>query len=286
MGSKVSTALSSVTEQSPASRPVYGSNYESEGGHSRSDSIFRGIAESGSDAAAGGAVRRQSSEPMEVEAGGSSPDNLFGEESASALGRGCGQVSRSDSTSSSMSSSNGLSNFLSNFNLWRSATGAAPEPGQRTRSMSRVLEPGSLPGGRQAPAGRTASTGFSTEQEESVLANPRAALARLLSGRSEERARSGSHSESGQRQRDSFSIRNLNFSTAHEFLTETSLTSLGLQSGRVYVTHSLPSHMWAVNGKQIDQVDNLFLATVARCAIVCTVPVVGWMSSNLISVDY
>ena len=196
-------------------------------------------------------------------------------------------VSRSESTSSSMSSSaGGLTNFLSSFNLWRSSSAAGPSDRQRTQSLSHMHETAS---GHAAPAGPGRSD---EEAEESVMSNPRAALTRLLSsGRSESRSlgtgqvssesnthhpmafpgQPSSHQRGQQQPRDTFSVRDLTFAAAQEFLAEATLSGLGL--GRVYVTHSLPSHMWAVNGKQLLQSCSSFayslrpLSRVVHCRI-------------------
>lgn len=184
-----------------------------------------------------------------------------------------------DSNSSSMGSSNtttGLSHFLSNFNLWRASagqpSGTAAER-QRSTSLSHV----------SADQSRNyASVEGATADESSAMSSPRAALTRLLSSRdgrnpcahptsveisgSSSTSSSGSsnssqhhhhhHIQNPRPRRDSstansatttaFSMRDLTFATAQEFLAEATMNGMGL--GRVYVTHSLPSHMWTVNG--------------------------------------
>lgn len=160
---------------------------------------------------------------------------------------------QSDSTGSSISSNTGLSHFLSSFNLWR-ASGPSSSDRQRAQSLSHMPDPALH---NQSSTTTTNQSGDSSRpryetEDSSSLSNPRAALTRLLSSRE---SRSGNHSGNtsssatsaeSQRRDGPFSVRDLTFAAAQEFLAEATLNGLGL--GRVYVTHSLPSHMWAVNG--------------------------------------
>jgi len=182
-----------------------------------------------------------------------------------------------DSNSSSIGSNTttGLSHFLSNFNLWRASAGqpsGTTAERQRSTSLSHV----------SADQSRNyASVEGATADESSAMSSPRAALTRLLSSRDgrnscahpggessgSSSSSSGSSNSNHQHQhhhhiqnprprRDSsttnsatttaFSMRDLTFATAQEFLAEATMNGMGL--GRVYVTHSLPSHMWTVNG--------------------------------------
>ena len=180
-----------------------------------------------------------------------------------------------DSNSSSIGSNTttGLSHFLSNFNLWRASAGqpsGTTAERQRSTSLSHV----------SADQSRNyASVEGATADESSALSSPRAALTRLLSSRDgrnscahpggessgSSSSSSGSsnsshqhhhHIQNSRPRRDSsttnsatttaFSMRDLTFATAQEFLAEATMNGMGL--GRVYVTHSLPSHMWTVNG--------------------------------------
>ena len=145
-----------------------------------------------------------------------------------------------ESTSSSISSS-GLSHFLSNFNLWR-ASGSSTSDRQRAQSLSHMPEQVSSSSGSHPTDASQGEVSHGHDSEEFSFSNPRAVLSRLLSPRE---GHGVSPSDSSQR-RDTFSFRDLTFSSAQEFLAEATLNGLG----RVYVTHSLPSHMWAVNGIQ------------------------------------
>lgn len=183
---------------------------------------------------------------------GSSRSYSIGSAAAGAHGQ------QSDSTSSSMSSHTGLSHFLSSFNLWR-ASGPSSSDRQRAQSLSHMPDQAlHHPSSATGQSGDSSRPRYETE-EPSSLSNPRAALTRLLSsrdGRSSNTSNnpSANSSESGghhQRRDNSgaFSVRDLTFAAAQEFLAEATLNGLGL--GRVYVTHSLPSHMWAVNGNHL-----------------------------------
>ena len=138
-----------------------------------------------------------------------------------------GAAAASENTSSSIGSSS-FSHFLSNFNLWRASVQGSSDR-QRAQSFSNMPEQASN------------SSNSVEDSEEFSLSNPRAVLNRLLSAR--ETHSVSSHESSSQR-RDTFSVRDLTFATAQELLAEASLNGMG----RVYVTHSLPTHMWAVNG--------------------------------------
>lgn len=138
-----------------------------------------------------------------------------------------GAAAASENTSSSIGSSS-FSHFLSNFNLWRASVQGSSDR-HRAQSFSNMPEQASN------------SSNSVEDSEEFSLSNPRAVLNRLLSAR--ETHSVSSHESSSQR-RDTFSVRDLTFATAQELLAEASLNGMG----RVYVTHSLPTHMWAVNG--------------------------------------
>ncbi|XP_046652521.1 E3 ubiquitin-protein ligase znrf2-like [Daphnia pulicaria] len=192
--------------------------------------------------------------PSSIPTGTSSRSYSIG---SSGAGVAVGQ--QSDSTSSSISSNTGLGHFLSNFNLWR-ASGPSSSDRQRAQSLSHMPDPALLNQSSTTNQGGDPPSRSHYETEEpSSLSNPRAALTRLLTSR-ESRSTSSSannpssatiaESSSGHHQRrdnsGAFSVRDLTFAAAQEFLAEATLNGLGL--GRVYVTHSLPSHMWAVNG--------------------------------------
>lgn len=167
-----------------------------------------------------------------------------------------GPAGQNDSTSSSISSNTGLSHFLSSFNLWR-ASGPSSSDRQRAQSLSHMPESTlhNQSSTSTNQGGDSSRSRYETE-EPSSLSNPRAALTRLLSSRESRSNNTGNNpssnsaESSGHHQRrdntGAFSVRDLTFAAAQEFLAEATLNGLGL--GRVYVTHSLPSHMWAVNG--------------------------------------
>lgn len=189
------------------------------------------------------------------------------------VGSNGGQASQGESTGSSISSSTGLSHFLSNFNLWRSSgpsggSSSASSDRQRAQSLSHMPSDPASSSAQTGDSSSRSSRHYSNDLMEDLsalsLTNPRAALSRLLSSRETGRngspsggggstsggSAAGSTGETGRRESNgtsaTFSVRDLTSSTAQEFLTEATLNGLGL--GRVYVTHSLPSHMWAVNG--------------------------------------
>lgn len=150
------------------------------------------------------------------------------------------------SASSSVGSNSGLGHFFSSFGLWRQSSQSASDR-QRAQSLSNMPEPELLSPGHAATSNRSR---YDATEEASSFSNPRAMLSRLLSSRDSRNSASGAHNATGaessqQSRRDNaLSVRDFTFSTAQEFLTEATLNGLG----RVYVTHSLPSHMWAVNG--------------------------------------
>ena len=151
-----------------------------------------------------------------------------------------GVAGASENTGSSISSSS-FSNFLSNFNLWRAS---AQSTSDRQRAQSLLNMPDQASNSSSSHSSDTnhgTVSRHSQDHEEFSLSNPRDVLNRLLSSR--ERDSVGSN-DSNQRGRDTFSVRDLTFATAQEFLAEATLNGMG----RVYVTHSLPTHMWAVNG--------------------------------------
>lgn len=186
-----------------------------------------------------------------------------------------------DSNNGSMGSNTttGLSHFLSNFNLWRASAGQ-PSSGtaaerQRSTSLSHVSDPHSHQSRHYGAAVEGATA------DESSMSSPRAALTRLLSSRdgrsvatphhaSEQSSGSSSTSSSSsnsshrphstttgsQSASTAFSMRDLTFATAQEFLAEAAMNGMGL--GRVYVTHSLPSHMWSVNGNNTSSYHHSF----------------------------
>lgn len=182
-----------------------------------------------------------------------------------------GQASPGESAGSSIGSNTGLSHFLSNFNLWRSAAGPSSSTSDRQRAQSlshMALDPTAQGDSSSRPSSsrqhyhqQQHSSDLSEDLSSLSLSNPRAALNRLLSSRNGSSGGGGaSASPSGAvanlptDRRDSngtnssaaFSVRDLTFAAAQEFLAEATMNGLGLN--RVYVTHSLPSHMWAVNG--------------------------------------
>lgn len=185
-----------------------------------------------------------------------------------------GQASPGESAGSSIGSNTGLSHFLSNFNLWRSAAGpSSSSDRQRAQSLSHMaLDPAAQGAGDSSGRPSSSRQHYHHQQQHSSdlsedlsslsLSNPRAALNRLLSSRNGSSGGGASASPSGAvanlptdpNRRDSngtnssaaFSVRDLTFAAAQEFLAEATMNGLGLN--RVYVTHSLPSHMWAVNG--------------------------------------
>lgn len=153
-----------------------------------------------------------------------------------------------DSTSSSVGSSSGLSQFFSNLSLWR-ASGPSSSDRQRAQSLSHMPDQGLL--NPNQPSDSSRSRYDASAEEASSFSNPRAVLNRLLSSRETRGASASTDAESSQQSRRDNAFRDLSFATAQEFLTEATLNGLGL--GRVYVTHSLPSHMWAVNGNYSSQ---------------------------------
>ena len=200
----------------------------------------------------------QPARPSSIPTGTSSRSYSIGSGAGVAVGQ------QSDSTSSSISSNTGLGHFLSNFNLWRaSGSSSSTSDRQRAQSLSHMPDPALLNQSSTTNQGGDPPSRSRYETEEpSSLSNPRAALTRLLTSR-ESRSTSSSannpspaanaESSSGHHQRrdnsGAFSVRDLTFAAAQEFLAEATLNGLGL--GRVYVTHSLPSHMWAVNGNLV-----------------------------------
>ena len=150
---------------------------------------------------------------------------------------------QADSTSSSVGSNSGLSQFFSNFSLWR-ASGPSSSDRQRAQSLSNMPDQG-LANPNQ-PSDSSRSRYDASSEEASSFSNPRAVLNRLLSSRETRGAGASTGAESSHQSRRDSAFRDLSFAAAQEFLTEATLNGLGL--GRVYVTHSLPSHMWAVNG--------------------------------------
>lgn len=185
-----------------------------------------------------------------------------------------GQASPGESAGSSIGSNTGLSHFLSNFNLWRSAAGPSSSSSDRQRAQSlshMALDPTAQGAGDSSSRPSSSRQQYHHQQQQHSsdlsddlsslsLSNPRAALNRLLSSRNGSSGGGASASPSGAvanlptDRRDSngtnssaaFSVRDLTFAAAQEFLAEATMNGLGLN--RVYVTHSLPSHMWAVNG--------------------------------------
>lgn len=287
MGSKASTPASPVSEDSSPTRQIYSraervSDYEQSARQARQERSFMERAESSiqnfiysnntssvdiqrsshSNGQQGAATHErlgssletpahQPVRPSSVQAGTNSRSYSIGSAGGAAVGQ---------SDSSSISSSTGLSHFLSNFNLWR-ASGASSTDRQRAQSLSHMPDPALLNQSSTTNQSGDPSRSRYEIDEPSSLSDPRAALTRLLSSR-ENRSASNpgnnpssatSTESSGHRQRrdnsGAFSVRDLTFAAAQEFLAEATLNGLGL--GRVYVTHSLPSHMWAVNGNLI-----------------------------------
>ncbi|XP_032780982.1 E3 ubiquitin-protein ligase znrf2 [Daphnia magna] len=284
MGSKASTPASPVSEDSSPTRQIYSraervSDYEQSARQARQERSFMERAESSiqnfiysnntssvdiqrssqSNGQRGAATHErlgssletpahQPVRPSSMQAGTNSRSYSIGSAGGAAVGQ---------SDSSSISSSTGLSHFLSNFNLWR-ASGASSTDRQRAQSLSHMPDPALLNQSSTTNQSGDPSRSRYEIDEPSSLSDPRAALTRLLSSR-ENRSASNpgnnpssatSTESSGHRQRrdnsGAFSVRDLTFAAAQEFLAEATLNGLGL--GRVYVTHSLPSHMWAVNG--------------------------------------
>lgn len=157
----------------------------------------------------------------------------------------------------SSSGSTGLSHFLSNFNLWRaSVPGSGGGDRQRAQSLSHVppdphsssstSSSSSAAAAQAADSSSSRSRSHYSEQSDdlsSLVVNPRAALARLLSSSGRD-GRNGAGTTRDNNGGTTFSVRDLTFAAAQEFLAEATMNG----AGRVYVTHSLPSHMWAVNG--------------------------------------
>lgn len=284
MGSKASTPASPVSEDSSPTRQIYSraervSDYEQSARQARQERSFMERAESSihnfiySNNTSGVDIQRTSHSNGEHSVTGHDrlgtsletpahqpvrPSSIpTGSSRSYSIGNAAGApVGQSDSTSSSISSNTGLSHFLSSFNLWR-ASGPSSSDRQRAQSLSHMPDP-ALHHNQSSTinqGGDSSRSRYETE-EPSSLTNPRAALTRLLASRESRGNSAGSNptanstESNGHHQRrdntGAFSVRDLTFAAAQEFLAEATLNGLGL--GRVYVTHSLPSHMWAVNG--------------------------------------
>ena len=286
MGSKASTPASPVSDDSSPTRQIYSraervSDYEQSARQARNERSFMERAESSIHnfiySNNTSSVDIQRSSHTNGEHVGSAHDRLgsslevqvqqparpssipTGSSRSYSIGSTTGVAAgQSDSTSSSISSNTGLSHFLSSFNLWR-ASGPSTSDRQRAQSLSHMPDPALLnQSSTTNQSGDSSRSRYETE-EPSSLSNPRAALTRLLSSRETRTSSAGNNPSStnaegsGHHQRRDntgpFSVRDLTFAAAQEFLAEATLNGLGL--GRVYVTHSLPSHMWAVNGNHI-----------------------------------